>query len=293
MHLGHQKIIQEARDWARNNKGETVVITFKSHPKAVLSGRPLNFITSLEHKLVLLQRQGVDIILVFDFKEVAELRAEDFIRQVVGMLGTKGWVMGINSHFGKNREGDFSLASRLSQYYGYQLRVCPPVNYKGDIISSTRIRTAILAGDLEEAEGMLGRPVSVLGTVVRGSGRGKSLGYPTANLDLQQEIRPPSGVYATWVTLHGKDYLSLTSIGTRPTFEGEGKETSEVYIINFDRDLYGEVLEVKFIYKLREELKFASAEALKAQMDKDKEEVLRKPGKNTLTKGSTKTIISA
>ncbi len=294
VHLGHQKIIHQTKDWAIECGGEAVVITFESHPKGILSGRPLSFITSLEHRLVFFQRLGVDITVVLDFNEVAHLTAEDFVRQVIAdWLGTKGWVMGFNFRFGKDREGDYSLTSRLSQRYGFQLRTCPPVKSRGNIISSTRIRKAVLEGDLKEAEEMLGRPVSILGTVVKGSGRGKGLGYPTANLDLHHEIKPPDGVYATWVTINGKDYLSLTNIGTRPTFEepSGGESITEVYVMDFDKELYGEVLEVKFIYKLREELKFDSAEALRAQMDKDKEEVLKRLSKKTLTKGDVTTII--
>ncbi len=294
VHLGHQKIIQETRNWARERGGEGVVITFKSHPKSILSDKPLSFITSLEHRLILFERLGVELAVVLDFKKVAHLRAEDFVKQVViGCLEAKGWVMGFDFRFGKDKRGDFSLATRLSEHYGFQLRTCPPVKFKGEIISSTRIRTAILAGDLESAEGMLGRPVSILGTVVKGRGRGRKLGYPTANLDLHHEIKPPTGVYATWVTIEEKDYLSVTNIGTRPTFEEKGEETTEVYIIDFKRNLYGEVLEVKFIYKIREELKFPSAEALKAQMDKDKEEVLKRLGRNALTEGYVVPIMLA
>lgn len=294
VHLGHQKIIKATRDWARQMGGEAIVITFESHPKGILSGRPLSFITSLEHKLMLFQRLGVDLTLILDFNKVANLRAEDFVSGlIVNRLGTKGWIMGFDFRFGRDRRGDFSLASRLSERHGFQLRTCPPVKFDGEIISSTRIRKAILAGDLKAAEGMLGRPFSILGTVVKGSGRGKGLGYPTANLDLHHEIKPPDGVYATWATINGKDYLSLTSIGTRPTFEEpKAESTAEVHIIDFDRDLYGEVLEVKFIYKLRDELKFTSAEALKAQMDRDKAEVFMKLGKKTLTKGGAAPIIA-
>jgi riboflavin kinase/FMN adenylyltransferase len=287
VHLGHQRVIQETRDWARAMGGEAVVMTFESHPKGILSGRPLSFITSLEHRLVLFERLGVDLTIILDFKKVSGLKAEGFIRQIiVDWLGAKGWMMGFDFRFGKAREGDFPLASRLAEHYGFQLRTCPPVKFRGDVISSTHIRKAILAGDLKTAEGMLGRPVSILGTVIKGSGRGKDMGYPTANLDLHHEIRPPEGVYATWVTINGKDYLSLTSIGTRPTFgDTEAEPTVEVHVIDFDRGLYGKTLEVKFIYKLREELKFPSAEALRAQMDRDKEKVLRKFAK--ILSGST------
>ncbi|MDO8136476.1 MAG: bifunctional riboflavin kinase/FAD synthetase [Candidatus Brocadiales bacterium] len=285
VHRGHQKIITKVVTLARQKGGEAVVLTFATHPKSLVSRRP-RVITSLEHKLLLFERLGVDLTVVLEFSEVEGMSAEDFIKRVVaGWLGVKAWVMGFNFAFGKDRKGDFTLASNLSSQYGYEVHSCLAIKYKQEIISSTRIRETILRGELEKAKGMLGRPVSLLGTVIKGSGRGRNLGYPTANLDLHHEIVPPKGVYATLVRLGGKDYPSLTSIGSRPTFEPPGsEEVTEVYILDLDQALYGQVLEVHFLFKLRDEIKFESPQALKAQMDRDKEDMLKSLGKKTLTR---------
>lgn len=293
VHRGHQAVINETVNWAKEKQGESIVLTFATHPRSILSGMAPSFVTSLEHRLLLFQRLGVDLAIVFEFGEVSGMSAEEFVKNVISdSLGTKGWVMGFDFAFGKDRRGDFAMASSLSKKYGFEVRSCPAVKYDGEIISSTRIKETILQGDLKKAEGMLGRPVTLMGTVVEGSGRGVELGFPTANLDLHHEIKPPSGVYASIANLKGRDFLSLTSIGTRPTFEvTEGEEVVEVYIIDFNQSLYGKDLEVKFLFKLRDEIKFESAEALRVQMENDKKEVLRRLGKKTLTGQDLTSII--
>lgn len=293
VHRGHQAVINKTVNWAREMQGESIVFTFSTHPRNILSGSTPSFITSLEHRLVLFRRLGVDLTIVLEFNEVAGMSAEEFIKKVVaGALGARGWVMGFNFAFGKDRRGDFALVSNLARKYGFEVRSCSAVRHDGEIISSTRIREAILRGNLERAEEMLGRPVTLMGTVVKGSGRGMRLGYPTANLDLHHEIKPPSGVYGSIVSLEGMDYPSLTSIGTRPTFEGEeGEEVVEVHIIDFNQSLYGRDLEVKFLFRLRDEMRFESAEALRAQMDEDRRELLCRLDKNTLTRQNTPSIM--
>ncbi|MEP9412616.1 MAG: hypothetical protein HRF42_14725, partial [Candidatus Brocadia sp.] len=159
---------------------------------------------------------------------------------------------------------------------------CPPLIYRGQVISSTAIRKAILEGELEKAEAMLGRPVSVLGTVVKKSGRGRILGYPTANLELHHEVRPPRGVYGTKVRWAEQVHLALTNIGLRPTFVQEpftGEEETleiEVHILDFQGSLYGQTLEVQFLFKIRDEIPFQTAEELKTQIERDKEALLKK-----------------
>lgn len=293
VHRGHQAVISETVNWAKDKNGRSIVLTFATHPRNVLSGSQPSFITSLEHRLLLFQRLGVSLTVVLEFDEVSEMSAEHFIENIVSKsLGTKGWVMGFDFAFGKNRAGDFNLVSSLSKKYGFEVRSCQAVRFGDEIISSTRIREAILQGDLEGAKGMLGRPVTLMGTVVKGSGRGASLGFPTANLNLHHEIKPPSGVYASTVTLDERDFLSLTSIGTRPTFEVQGTgEVVEVYIIDFDQSLYSKDLEVKFLFKLRDEVRFESADALRTQMEEDKKEVLRRQGKKTLTRQDLPSIM--
>ncbi len=283
VHEGHQKIIECVKHHAMKEKGMSVIITFDRHPKNLLENRPPSFITSLEHRLSLFERLGVDISVVLHFnQELAQMGAEDFIREIlVSWLDVKCVILGFNCHFGKNREGNITLVRTLADTYGYTVYECPPVIYRGQIISSTAIRKAILGGNLEKAEGMLGRPVSILGTVVKRVGRGTTLGYPTANLNLHHEVRPPRGVYGTKVRLAGRDYLALTNIGLRPTFEKEPLSSEdetleiEVHILDFHGNLYGYDLEVQFLFKIRDEILFKSADDLRAQIEKDKEALIK------------------
>ena len=170
--------------------------------------------------------------------------------------------------------------------YGFEVITCDPVEFEGEITSSTTIRKHIIQGNLQKARGMLGRRVSVFGTVIKGSDRGKGLGFPTANLNLHHEIRPPSGVYATKAFLEGREYNALTNIGTCPTF-GESTHNDEpvveVHIINFNESIYGKDLEVQFLYKLREETRFESADELKLQLERDKMRFMNRTSEKVLT----------
>lgn len=291
VHLGHQKVIGRTIRWAKEKGGESVVITFDRHPKSFLANRPHSSITSLEHRLVLLERMGIDLVVVLEFDhKLAEMSTEDFVCQIIsGWLGTKGMALGFECSFGKGGKGDVQLIRRLGERYGFDVRSCLPVKLEGEIVSSTLIRQKIMSGDLIKAEKMMGRPVSVLGTVVRCAGRGSDLGYPTANLDLHHEVKPPDGVYATKVRIHNNEYYALTNIGYRPTFEGQrdfaesdGSYT-EVHILDFNDDIYGEVLEVQFLSRLRDEKKFENVEALKAQIKVDTMELSKIIGKKALT----------
>lgn len=281
VHLGHQKVIGRTVRLAKEKGGESVVITFNRHPKSFLTNRLQSTITSLEHRLLLLERLGVELAIVLEFDhKLAEMSTRDFVRQIVsGWLGTKGMVLGFDCSFGKDRKGDVPLIRTLGKEYGFDVRTCQPVKIEGEIVSSTSIRQKILSGDLIKAEKMLGRPVSVLGTVIRCIGRGSNLGYPTANLDLHHEVRPPNGVYATKVRICNNEYYALTNIGHRPTFGGRHDVVNprgsyiEVHILDFNNDIYGEILEVEFLSRLRDEKKFDSSEALKAQIKNDATEL--------------------
>ena len=279
VHLGHQRIIECVKRFAAERQGESVVITFDRHPKSVIENKPVSFITSLNHRLALIERLGVDRVVVLNFdQKLVQMTAEDFIKEImVEWLGVKFVVLGFNCRFGKNREGNSALVNKLAAGYGFETYGCPPVVYGEQIISSTAIRQAILDGDLKRAAGMLGRPVSILGTVVKKAGRGRVLGYPTANLNLHHEVRPPRGVYGTRVYWSGQWHLAVTNIGLRPTFAKEvpasENETMEieVHIINFEKNLYGRDIEVQFLFKIRDEVSFKTIEELKAQIEKDKD----------------------
>ena len=288
VHLGHQKVIQKTIDLASKENGESIILTFDRHPKSFLLQTQQSCITSLEHRLVLFEQLGVDISIVLEFdKKIAEISAEDFIAKIIHeLLGAKVVVLGFNCSFGKDRRGDASMVCNFAEKYGFEVVVCEPAEIEGEITSSTAIRKEIIQGDLRKAKGMLGRRVSVLGTVIKGVGRGSELGFPTANLNLHHEIKPPSGVYATKAFLDGREYNAITNIGTCPTFEKDTDDNEplvEVHIIDFNESIYGKDLEVRFLYKLREEIKFENADELKRQLERDKMRFTNKYSKKALT----------
>jgi riboflavin kinase/FMN adenylyltransferase len=287
VHSGHQKVIQKTIDLANKKSGESIILTFDRHPKSVLSQTQQSCITSLEHRLVLFEQLGVDISVVLEFdKKIAEISAEDFIIKILHeWLGAKIIVLGFNCSFGKGRRGNASMVRDYAEKYGFEVVTCDPLEFEGEITSSTTIRKHIIQGNLQKAKGMLGRRVSVFGTVIKGSGRGKGLGFPTANLNLHHEIKPPSGVYATKVFLEGREYKAITNIGTCPTF-GESTRNDEpvveVHIIGFDESIYGKDLEVQFLFKLREETRFESADELKLQLERDKMRFMKRTSEKVL-----------
>lgn len=279
VHRGHQKIIRALVKQARQQKSQSLILTFQHHPDKVLGkAYPLD-ITSLEHRLRLFKQLGVDIVVVCPFnKRFSQMTPADFIKHIlIGQLKAQGIVVSPDTRFGQNRSGHIQLLKKLCREYRLQLRIIPLLKYRRRAISSTRIRQAIYKGDINAAKVMLGRPVSLLGRVIKGLGRGRQLGFPTANLEPQHELTLPYGVYATQVPLKNRIFNALTNIGVRPTFRDKLKlPTVETYLIGFNRppphyNLYGQELEVKFIARIRDERKFESADELIVQMKKDKE----------------------
>jgi len=293
VHLGHQKVIKKIVSLAKRKNGESIVLTFDRHPGSFLSKKPQTCITSLEHRLVLFERLGVDITVVLEFnKKIAETGAEDFITEIIyNWLGAKVVVLGFNCSFGKDRRGNASMVCDFAHKYGFEVISCEAARLEDEIISSTTIRENIIQGNLQKAKGMLGRCVSVFGTVIKGSGRGRGLGFPTANLNLHHEIKPPSGVYATRVLFDGREYHAITNIGKRPTFDENTHNNDtlvevhivEVHIIDFNESIYDRDLEVQFLYKMREETKFENADELKQQLERDKMRFIKRSGKKVLT----------
>lgn len=277
VHRGHQRILAATLAWAAELRGASVVLTFDPLPKAVIGRCEALCLTSLPHRLALLGRSGVDLIVVAPFDAaLARMPAEDFIRRVLlGWLGARHLVFGHDSTFGHRGEGNLSLLRRLEAEGVLSVRSPAPVRYRGQIISSTAIRRAIAEGNLRAAAAMLGRPFSLLGTVVRGKGRGARLGFPTANLDLHHEVIPPHGIYAATTELDGQVWPALVYVGRCPTFHQADAPTSiEVHVIDYQGDLYGREIEVQFITKLRDDTRFPSAEALIAQMHADRRAAL-------------------
>ena len=272
VHKGHQKILKKAVSVASALSMKALVITFHPHPRRIIDpDSKINFLTTTAHKSGLIKKIGVDFLLDLKFtRKLAEMKAEDFVRNVLmGKLNIKALVVGKNFLFGRGGEGNFRLLKNMGKRYGFNVFGIEPLRIKGIQVSSTKIRKAIEKGDLATASLMLGRPVSVLGTVVKGRKIGRRLGFPTANINPHHEAIPPGGVYAVDAKVRGKKYMGVLNIGIRPTFDLKKEPSIELYIFKFKRDIYGKDVEVIFRYKIRDEKRFASSEALKDQIKKD------------------------
>lgn len=272
VHVGHRQVLGTVVSWARAEGVSAVAATFDRHPAEVLSGKPVPLVSPLGERLRLVAETGIDFCMVINFTlAFSKTTAEEFIRDIVaGRLRARGVVLGHDSRFGRDRGGDLELLARVGRERGLEVRQCEPMLQGGRPVSSSLVREAIFAGRLEDAGLLLGRSPSVIGTVVRGDGRGRELGFPTANLDLAHAVRPPAGVYAAEVPLDGRTHRAVVNIGTRPTFKGTGAELLEVHLLDWTGgDLYGRVLEVRLLGRLRDEKRFASAEELKRQIEAD------------------------
>ncbi len=288
VHLGHQKILERNVARSRELGARSTVVTFREHPKRVLLGRAPRTLTSLEHRLELFRRAGIEhtVALTFD-EELRSIAAGEFVRDfLIGALDARAFVLGFDSKFGRQREGtpEF-LAAR-----GLDVEVVPQVQVGERAVSSTAIREAVELGDLDGAARMLGRPVAVYGEVVPGDHLGRELGFPTANLDLHHELRPPNGVWAcrARTVRYAPNRIAepaldaVANIGFRPTLGGTRPEAArvEVHLLDFQGDLYGQFIELEFAAFLRDEQRFPSLEALKAQIARDieKARAILRPG---------------
>lgn len=272
VHLGHQKLISELTVLAEELDGTPAVFTFHPHPLAVL--RPENcppLLLSQESKQNLIGRMGVEVLLQIPFDVIfASLSPEDFIKNVLyEELGAKGVVVGYNYTFGHRGRGTPALLEEYSAACGFALRVVPPVSVEGQVVSSTMIRGLIMKGEVSEAARFLGYYPFMEGMVVAGDQRGRSLGFPTANLEIDQGLlAPANGVYMVKVHIDGEIYFGVANVGTKPTFQGT-RRNLEVHLLDFYQDLYGKQIRVKFIRRLREEKRFSSPSELVQQIERD------------------------
>ncbi len=275
VHLGHRALIRKTCGWASEIDGVSTVLTFSGRPANRKEYAPL--IASLDRRLVLIEKSGADVCVVLEFSEdIVSMTPDDFLDEIIlGSLNCRRIVAGFNWKFGRDREGGKELLLEREKEGKIQVRFEEPVMYRGEIVSSTAVREAVACGDLEQAAGLLGRPFSITGEVIRGTGRGAGLKFPTANLNIEELVRPPTGVYAAKTIIDGEEFSSAASLGTRPTF-GEGPFTVEVHVIGFSGDLYGKTIEVGFVRFLRPEKNFSSEKELCEQMKKDVEEVERR-----------------
>ena len=272
LHLGHQLIMQTVVERARSIGAVPTVITFEPHPRAVLhpeSAPPL--LQTFDQKIEALGVLGIEQTIVIHFdKGFAQIRAEDFLRDViVDRLHAKEVYLGRGFAFGHNREGHIELLRSVSKQLGFFADEVPEVRLRERRVSSTRIRELLNQGRVNLARRMMGRPYGVEGRVVRGAERGVTLGFPTANLHPRNRVIPLNGVYVTATLLEGKWRRSVTNIGTRPTFEAEAETSVETFVMNWSGDLYGDVVRVRFLHRLRDETKFSSMEELRSQIERD------------------------
>lgn len=279
VHLGHQAILKDMVKTAKNIGGETVVITFYPHPRQVLNinAANLRFITTQEEKLQLLEKSGVDNVIVVNFtKEFSRVSSEDFIRDyIIEHINPVKLVIGYDHHFGNNRMGDFNLLSEMQNKYNFQVQRIEAHDVENIAVSSTKIRHSLQQGDIERANSLLGYQFSYIGKVVSGNKIGREIGYRTANIEVEREFRliETSGVYATYVDYEGKEYKSMTYIGKKPTVNNDEVENIEVHLFDFAGDLYDKEIKVRFVKRVRGEQKFESLDALKKQIQIDEKNI--------------------
>ncbi len=279
VHLGHQKILRRLREIADKNSGETVVITFWPHPRLVLKPEEgtLKLLNTFEEKAELLKSQGIQHLIRIPFtKAFSQLSSDEFIQNIlVETIGTRKLVIGYDHRFGKNREGSFEALQLNGPKYGFDVEEIPRQDIDHIGISSSKIRHALESGEVTEARHLSGRSYSITGRVIKGDKLGRTLGFPTANLDIDSHYKlvPAEGIYAVTVLHANLPYGGMLYIGNRPTLNGT-RQSIEVNIFNFEKEIYGEELTVSFEKLLRRDSRFENLDALKNQLLQDKESAI-------------------
>ena len=275
VHLGHRAVFNVMKDEARKINGETVVITFFPHPRFVLGLdiESLKFINTQQKKISLMEQAGIDHLIIIEFtKEFAKNSSETFIREyIIKPLNPKRVIIGHDHHFGRNRHGSYELLCNLGAESGFEVIKVEPLQIDALTVSSTKIRKLLEEGNVHLANKLLGYEYSITGTVVHGNGIGRTIGYPTANIEVGNEYKliAANGVYACRVEHNGVIYKGMANIGFRPTIN-QSSLTIEVNIFDFDKDIYDDTITISFVDRLRSEVKFNSLTELKNQLARDK-----------------------
>lgn len=280
VHFGHRKILKRVVKLAQDSGGHSAVITFWPHPRFVL--RPdddsLKLLSTFEEKATLFEKAGIDYLVKIPFtKEFSQLSSEQFIKRIlIDAIGVKKLVIGYDHKFGRNREGSFDYLKEHSEDFGFHVEEISRQDVDHIGVSSTKIRKALLDGDVAVAAGYLSRAYELSGTVVHGKKLGTDIGFPTANLNIDEQYKliPKDGVYAVKVTVNDQELSGMLNIGVRPTVDGINRVV-EVHIFDFSEDIYGKKITLHFINRLRSEQKFQGIEELKGQLKKDKIEALK------------------
>jgi riboflavin kinase/FMN adenylyltransferase len=279
VHLGHRKIIERLKELADEIGGEAVILTFFPHPRMILNpgDESLKLINTIQEKAALLEQLGIDHLIITPFsRDFSNQSPEAYIRDVlVNTIGTKKIVIGYDHRFGKDRAGDFDDLLRLSTNYGYDVVEIPEQDINDVAVSSTLVREALLNGAIELANNFLGYPFYITGKVGRGDQIGRTIGYPTANIMIEETYKliPDDGIFSAKVIIRGVSYKGMAYIGSRPTINGITRNI-EVNIFDFDTEIYGEEISMQFFNYVRGDVKFDGLDALKIQLAKDKDDVL-------------------
>lgn len=279
VHFGHKIIIDRLKEIAKKQNGETVLLTFSPHPRMVLfpDDHQLQLINTMGEKIKLLEEAGIEHLIIHPFtKEFSRKTSMQFVRDIiVNQLNTHKLVIGYNHHFGRNREGSFEHLKEYAPLYGFEVEEISAQLIDDVSISSTKIRKALLSGDVSKASDYLGYNYSLQGQVTEGKQIGRSLGFPTANLKVADESKliPKDGVYAVNVEIKGQVWKGMMNIGNNPSITSKNRSI-EVHIFDFDTDIYDEDIIVRFIKRIREEISFDNLQALKNQLENDKDTAL-------------------
>lgn len=277
VHLGHQRIFRRVKEEASKIHGEGVVITFEPHPLKVLAPeRFLPLLAPFRKKMMLIEESGINTVLCIEFSlAFSETSPAEFIKNIlVGRIEVKKVIIGYNYRFGKGQRGDARTLKEAGEIFGFEVEIVEPLTVGQTIVSSSKIRTLIQGGEVEEASKLLGRDYPIIGKVVEGAKRGQTLGFPTANLEISDELYPKAGVYAVEVLWHQQRFNGLANIGSNPTFSvqtgrREERFSLEVHILNFNQELYGKEIEIRFKRRLRDEVRFESPSLLIEQIKRD------------------------
>jgi riboflavin kinase/FMN adenylyltransferase len=278
VHLGHRTILRRLKELAQREQGESVLFTFHPHPRMVLfpNDNDLKLLSTQREKIELLEQAGVDHLLIIPFSRTfSRMKALEYVRDVlVGALNVHAVVIGYDHRFGRNREGDLQVLKQLGEAYDFLVEEIPAQEIDHVKVSSTKIRAALQAGDVHLANDLLGYPYAFSGVVVKGDQRGRTIGFPTANVALVDPMKlvPGNGVYAVEVEVRGERFKGMMNIGVRPTVEERTEPVIEVHLFDVDRDLYGEPMTVTLRHRLRNEMRFNGIDALKQQLEHDRTE---------------------
>jgi riboflavin kinase/FMN adenylyltransferase len=272
VHRGHQQIIKKLVAGAHENELPAVLLTFDPHPAKVFGRGDIKLLTLPGERARLLGEYGVDVVITHPFDmQVANITAFDFMKRLKTRLGLEYLVLGYDAALGKNREGNAARLTEIGLELGYGVETVSALGDESGVISSTEIRKLVTVGKVREAADLMGHPYRLQGMVTHGDQRGKSIGFPTANLDYAREkVLPAGGIYACWAYLSAERHMAAVNLGTNPTFTPDKQTLNvEAYLLDFDREIYGEVVLLEFVERLRDELKYESVEALVRQIEAD------------------------